>query len=99
MCCTWILTVVSAMSSWRAMCLLLSPRAIRCRISSSRTESEASAASVVATAATGASPWAGGCDRRADTSLVVISGLTTDSPSITLTMASHRWCDSTVLSR
>ncbi|MDT4882768.1 hypothetical protein FQZ97_1187480 [compost metagenome] len=32
-------------------------------------------------------------------SLPIIAGLTTGSPSSTLTMASHSWSDSTVLSR
>jgi hypothetical protein len=122
MCCTWIFTVVSAMSSSRAISLLLSPRAISSQDLALARRQQVQAgvaghpqrragqvrrptgAGRALPSLTGTFPLSpagaqAACARTPATSLVIISGLTTDSPSSTLTMESARWSDSTVLSR
>ncbi len=95
MCCTWIFTVVSAMSRARAISLLLAPRAISRSTSSSRGDScGAGSASSGAGSGSGA-PW----DWKAATSLPIISGLTTGSPLAARRTAWASRSPSMVLSR
>ncbi len=100
MCWTWILTVVSAISSARPISLLLAPRAIRARISCSRGDRLwIGSASLSGAGGGGTADPAGGRAWNAATSLSVISGLTGDSPRTTRTIAATSTSLSTVLSR
>ena len=95
------------------MCLLLSPLAISARISRSRGESWWIGSSALTTGGVGIatlcaseSVLAAGCGastagsvRSRPTSLPIISGLTTESPSHTLQIESHRSSVWMVLSR
>ncbi len=89
MCCTWILTVVSAMPRSRAIALLLAPCAMWCRISCSRGDRLAS----------GSAGWGSARACRALTSLPVSSGLTTESPRAMRRMASASSSPSAVFNR
>jgi hypothetical protein len=96
MCCTWIFTVASAMFSSRATSLLLAPLAIRARISRSRGDRLWMGSASTAGGGAAAAPcpaW------KALTSLLVISGLTTDSPAMVRWMAVASISLSMVLSR
>ena len=63
MCWTWILTVVSTMPCSRAISLLLAPRAMLRRMSSSRGDRLAMAASMLLTAGAGATGVAAAAPR------------------------------------
>ena len=96
MCWTWIFTVASAMPSARATSLLLAPRAMWARISRSRADRLVIGSAAAGAAAAEASPWRAW---KALTSLLVISGLSTESPAIVRRMAAASMSLSMVLSR
>ncbi len=96
MCCTWILTVVSAMSRARAISLLLAPRAMCARICLSRGERLLIGSASGAGSAGDSAPCS---DWKALTSLLVISALTTDSPAMARSIAVASTSLSTVFSR